>query len=146
MIRTVLTAATIFAAPVSADVIVASGWARASILASRPGAVYLTLQADPSDALLFVSTPVANAANIHSVETGEGGIARMGTVVRLPLAAGAVVTMEPGDMHIMLMKLTKKLVEGESFPLTLTFENTGEMTIDVPILGIAAKGPAEATQ
>jgi copper(I)-binding protein len=54
--------------------------------------------------------------------------------------------MEPGDMHIMLMKLTKKLVEGESFPLTLTFENTGEMTIDVPILGIAAKGPAQATQ
>jgi copper(I)-binding protein len=80
MIRIVLTAATIFAAPVSADVIVASGWARASILASRPGAVYLTLQADPSDALLFVSTPMANAAIIHSVETGEGGIARMGTV------------------------------------------------------------------
>jgi copper(I)-binding protein len=146
MIRTVLIAATLFATPAFADVTVTAPWARASILASRPGAVYLTLQGDSADILLTVSTPMANAALIHSVETGEDGIARMGALETLPLAAGAVVTMVPGDMHIMLMDLTEKLVEGETFPLHLTFETGGEVTIDVPILGIASKGPVEAMQ
>ncbi len=146
MIRTVLAAATLFATPAFADVAITDAWARASILASRPGAVYLTLQAGPADILLSVSTPLANAAMIHSVEAGEDGIARMGALATLPLSAGAIVTMAPGDMHIMLMGLTQKLVEGESFPVILTFEKTGEVTVEVPILGIAAMGPAEATQ
>ena len=146
MIRTVLIAATLFATPAFADVTVTAPWARASILASRPGAAYLTIKADPADTLLSVSTPVANAAMIHSVETGEDSIARMGALATLPLAAGAVVTMAPGDMHIMLTDLAEKLVEGKNFPLHLTFETGGEVTIDVPILGIASKGPVEATQ
>tara|TARA_R110002124_G_scaffold45981_2_gene138512 strand:+ start:8631 stop:8885 length:255 start_codon:yes stop_codon:yes gene_type:complete len=83
---------------------------------------------------------------IHSVETGEDGIARMSALATLPLAAGAVATMAPGDMHIMLTDLTEKLQEGGTFPLHLTFETGGEVTIDVPILGIASKGPVEATQ
>ena len=146
MIRTVLIAATLFATPAFADVTVTAPWARASILASRPGAVYLTIKADPADNLLAVSTPIAKAAVIHSVETGDDGIARMSALATLPLAAGTVVTMAPGDMHIMLTDLTEKLVEGETFPLHLTFETGGEVTIDVPILGIASKGPVEATQ
>lgn len=42
---------------------------------------------------------------------------------------------------MMLMGLSIKLVEGMTFPLTLRFETAGEITIDVPVLGVAAAGP-----
>ena len=44
-------------------------------------------------------------------------------------------------MHAMLMRLQTKKVEGETFPLTLNFADGGTLTDDVPILGIAARGP-----
>lgn len=152
MFRTVLIAALLSAAPALAatpalaEVTVTAPWARASILASRPAAVYLTLSADPGDRLLSLSTPLADKAMVHSVETGADGIARMSPMQDLPLAAGVAVTMAPGGMHIMLTGLSRKLVEGESFPLTLTFENAGAMTLQVPVQGIAAKAPPETAQ
>jgi copper(I)-binding protein len=33
----------------------------------------------------------------------------------------------------MFMGLTEPMVQGESFPLTLTFEQAGEMVIEVPV-------------
>ena len=42
----------------------------------------------------------------------------------------------------MLMMLQGPMVEGETFPLTLTFNDGGEIAVEVPILGVAARGPA----
>ena len=39
------------------------------------------------------------------------------------------------------MKLQEPMTEGENFPLTLTFSDGGKVTVEVPILGIAARGP-----
>ena len=36
----------------------------------------------------------------------------------------------------MLMGLKDKLAEGSSLPLTLTFEKAGEVTLELPILGV----------
>ena len=47
-------------------------------------------------------------------------------------------------MHLMLMALNEKLEEGSTFPLTLTFEDAGEISVEVPVLGIAATGPEGA--
>ena len=43
----------------------------------------------------------------------------------------------------MLMDLTGPLIEGETLPLTLTFEQAGAVTLDVSIAGIGAAGPPE---
>ena len=40
----------------------------------------------------------------------------------------------------MLMDLLEPLVEGETLPLTLRFYDGDELTIDVPVLGIGARG------
>ena len=126
-----------------ADVTVTDPWARASILASRPGAAYLTLDADGPDRLIGVTSPVAAQVMIHAVETDEAGVSRMRHVETLDVGPPAPVVMAPGGMHLMLMGLTRKLEEGTRFPLTLTFETAGEMTVEVPVLGPGASGPAE---
>lgn len=125
----------------AADVVVTAPWARASILANRPGAAYLSLTSDTGDRLLSVSSPVADQVMIHAIETRENGVARMVPVEALDLPAGEPVILGPGTMHLMLMQLEQKLVEGATLPLTLTFETAGEITVEAPILGIAAAGP-----
>ena len=138
-----LTAALLFACPtiVFAEVTVSGPWARASILASRPGAAYLSLTSDTGDRLLAATTPVAGHVMIHAAQTDAKGVARMTHLEVLDLAPGQTVTFAPGGMHLMLMSLAAGLDEGTRFPLTLTFESAGEVTVEVPVLGVAATGP-----
>ncbi len=124
-----------------ADVTVSDPWVRASILASRPAAAYLTLVSDGDDRLLEASTPVAAEVTVHATEVDEAGLSRMNHVPTVELPAAEAVTFAPGAMHLMLTGLSEKLVEGTSFPLTLRFETAGEVTVDVPVLGVGASGP-----
>ena len=65
---------------------------------------------------------------------------RMRHVRSIPVPANGTVTLQPGGHHIMMMGLTKKLKKGEIFPLTLTFENAGKVTVDVKIGHAGALG------
>lgn len=129
-----------------AEVTISQPWARASILASRPGAAYFTVASGSGDQLVDVSTPAAEKVMIHSVETDASGVGRMHHLETLDMPAGGVVTLAPGGMHLMLMGLPGKLEEGTSFPLTLHFETAGEVTVEVPVLSVAAAGPGEASK
>jgi copper(I)-binding protein len=115
-------------------------WARATILASRPGAACLTLTSAGGDRLVAVQTLLADQVMLHATNQ-TGGVSRMSHLDTLELPPGQAVTMAPGGIHLMLMGLREKLVKGESFPITLRFEVAGDMSVDVPVLGIAASGP-----
>ncbi len=129
--------------PISAmaEVTVSDGWARASILASRPAAVYLTLTSDREDRLVEIASPIAGHVTLHAVETDAVGVNRMVEIEALNLPAGEPVTLAPGGMHLMLMSLSEKLEEGTLLPLTLTFASGARMDITVPVLGPGASGP-----
>jgi hypothetical protein len=43
------------------------------------------------------------------------------------------VTLKPGGLHVMLTGLKQPLSEGQSFPLTLTFEKAGAIETTVKI-------------
>ncbi len=120
-------------------------WARATILASRPGAAYLTIESAADDRLLSVTTPVAGQVMIHAVEK-DGDVSRMKHIETLELPAGERITLAPGGMHLMLMGLQHKLSKGTTFPMTLSFEKAGEITVEVSVLAIAAEGPREAAE
>jgi len=125
-----------------AEIMVTDPWARATILASRPGVAYLTFTSNRTDRLLEVRSPVAGQVMLHKVETDGAGVNRMVHLEALDVSPGTPVTLAPGSLHLMLMDLSRKLRKGESFPLTLFFESAGEVTVDVPVLGPGAMGPA----
>jgi copper(I)-binding protein len=129
-----------FPAAALAEVVVSDPWARASILTSRPGAAYLTLHSDADDRLLSATTPVADHVMIHASERGADSVTRMIHLDALDLEAGQTVRFAPGGMHLMLLGLAGKLDDGASFWLTLTFEQAGAITVEVPVLGVAASG------
>lgn len=128
----------------AADVSISDPWARASILVNRPGAAYLSLTSDSGDRLLAASSPVAGRVMIHGLESAGNGATRMVHLDGFDLPPGETVTLAPGDMHLMMLQLERKLEEGTTFPLTLNFETAGEITVDVPVLGVAATGPGGA--
>lgn len=127
----------------SGDVVVEGAWSRASIGVSRPGAAYMTVRNTGDDpvTLTGLATPLAMMPEIHRTTTNAEGVSSMAPAGEITIAPGESVALEPGGLHAMLMKLQEPMTEGESFPLTLTFSDGGEVTAEVPILGIAARGP-----
>jgi len=127
----------------SEDVVVEAPWARASIGVNRPGAAYMSVRntGDEAVTLTDISTPLAMMPEIHETTTNADGVSSMAPVGEITIMPGENVALKPGGLHAMLMKLQEPMTEGESFPLTLTFADGGEVTVEVPILGIAARGP-----
>jgi periplasmic copper chaperone A len=113
-------------------------WARASMAQTGTGAVYMTLEASGAegDRLVAVASPDAAGAELHT-SIVEGGVAKMRPLAAIGIAPGEPTVLEPGGAHVMLVGLGKKLVEGETLPLSLTFEHAGTIELQVPIKGIS---------
>ena len=111
---------------------VAQPWARPS--AVNTGAAYfrLTNKGASDDALIGVASDVAAKVELHSM-TMDDNIMRMRKEDSLALPAGKSVSVEPGGLHIMLIGLKKPLVEGETFPMHLTFEKAGGVDVTVHV-------------
>ena len=69
---------------------------------------------------------------------------RMHPVEIIEITPDAPTTLQPGGMHVMLMGLEAALVQGTTFPMTLTFERAGDIDIQVNVQGPGAMAPARA--
>ncbi len=117
------------------NVHVENAWSRTAMKGGT-GVVYMTItDSGAPDRLTSVASPVATTAELHESFT-EQGVAKMRSVAALPVTAGNPVTLAPGGYHIMLMGLKRELKEGDSFPVTLTFEHSGELTATVTVQGV----------
>jgi copper(I)-binding protein len=115
-------------------------WARATPGQAQNGAAYLTIISPTTDRLTAASSPVAKKAELHTMSM-EGGIMRMRPLTAVDIPAGQTVTLGPGGTHIMLLGLTQPLREGQSFPLTLSFDHAGPRQVTVVIEKAGAVGP-----
>ena len=120
---------------------VSDAWARATPAKAENGVAYLTIRTPTPDRLVSVSSPVAKTAELHTMEMA-GMVMKMRPLAGLDIPAGQSVTLKPGGEHIMLMGLNGRLREGQSFPLTLTFEKAGAREVTVPVGKAGAAGPA----
>jgi periplasmic copper chaperone A len=115
-------------------------WARATPAGAKTGAVYMTLdnKSATGDRLTGASSDVADKLQIHEMKV-ENGVMQMRELAGgLPIPAGGSVMLKPGSYHVMLIGLKKPLTPGETFPLTLTFEKAGTISVTVPVQAMAA--------
>lgn len=129
------------AMPVTAGVEVSHAWARATTSRAKTGAAYVTLEngGAGSDKLVSISTPVAGRAELHTT-IKDGDIMKMRPVQHIEVGPKAMVTLQPGGVHIMLMDLKEPLKKDSTFPMTLVFEKAGKKTVEVAVQSIGAKG------
>jgi copper(I)-binding protein len=111
-------------------------WARTSASTQSAGAVYMTISGgDEADALTGVSVDasVAVVAEIHETTVAGDGTMSMQQVPSIAVPSNGEVELEPGGFHVMLMQLAEPLAAGDEFTVTLTFENAGEVDVDVTV-------------
>jgi periplasmic copper chaperone A len=115
-------------------------WARATPAGAMTGAAYMTLanKTNTADRLTGASSDVATKVQVHEMKVVNGVMQMREVAGGLEIPPGGSVTLKPGSYHVMLMGLKKPLVEGQSFPLTLTFAKAGNISVTVPVQAIGA--------
>ena len=118
-------------------------WARATAPSAQNGAAYLVLNGTgkESDRLVSAATPAAEKAELHT-HLMDNGVMKMRPVDAIEVTPGSPTALQPGGLHIMLLGLKQPLVKGKAFPLTLTFEKAGPVTVQVAVQGAGAAAPA----
>ena len=112
-------------------------------------AAYFVIQNKGSEAdrLLSAGSPVAGTAQLHE-HVSKDGLMKMQQVQAVDVPAGGQVKFAPMAYHVMLLdvKDRSKLTDGQSFALTLHFEKTGDVTVDVKVQRQAPQdaGPSHA--
>ncbi len=120
----------------AATITVEDAWARTSPSGVMMGAAYMNITSSVDVALVGASVDksVAMMSQIHETTSATDGSMGMHEIESLPLVAGVNTELKPGGYHIMLMKLAKPLVTGESLTVTLTFASGSTQIVEVPIL------------
>lgn len=124
--RPALVAATLLALlsalPAAAQVAVTDAWIRGTVPGQKATGAFMQLTSLSDMTLVGAASPAAKVVEIHEMKQ-EGGMMKMNAVNRVALPANKTVELKPGGYHIMMMELTQPLREGDTVPLTLTFED-----------------------
>lgn len=119
---------------------VAEPWTRDTVGRTDSAAVFMTITAPAADRLLGASTPIAGDTSLMTMTGGSEAMA-MADVAAIDLPAGQPVTLGPTGLHVWLAGLDHPLTAGETFPLTLEFENAGTREVTVSVIAPAAAAP-----
>lgn len=132
-----------YAAGASAQVAVSDAWVRGTVPGQSATGAFMQLRAGSDAALVAATSPAAKVVEVHEMKM-DGGVMKMRSIGKLPLPAGRPVELKPGGYHLMLMDLVAPLKEGESVPLTLTFEDKAgkrtNQTVSAPVRALTAGG------
>jgi copper(I)-binding protein len=113
-------------------------YARSTAAGQPNGGAFLSLaNQGGDDKLVAVSADVAASVELHSMSM-EGDVMKMRQIDALALPAGKTVLLSPGGYHVMMLGLKAPLKQGDKFPLQLTFEKAGAVTVTVNVEGPGA--------
>lgn len=124
----------------SSSIMVEQPWSRATPSGAKTGAVYMTIdnKSGTADRLTGVSSDVADKLQIHEMKV-ENGVMHMRQIAGgLSIPADGSIVLKPSGYHVMLIGLKKPLAAGEKFPLTLTLERAGNISVTVPVVAMSA--------
>ncbi|USO01336.1 MAG: copper chaperone PCu(A)C [Alphaproteobacteria bacterium] len=112
-------------------VAVSNFWARAST--GETSAAYMRIKGAKTGAYItHVITPVAKTVEIRE-NTTNGVTLQMRKIGDFHIPAGKEIVFQPGDKHLLLLGLKKKLQDRHMVPLTLLFDDQSRCTVYLPV-------------
>jgi copper(I)-binding protein len=117
----------------SGPIEVSDAWVPATPPNARVGAAYMRIETHAADTLLNASTPIAASVEIHE-SSSDGDMVRMRKLESVSVTPAKPATFEPGGTHFMLIGLTAPLQASSHIPLTLRFQNAGEIHVDIDVV------------
>ena len=117
------------------DIEIHGVWAR-SALEGGNGAVYMVLHnhSNTDDAIVGVSSDVADAVEIHLSAMDANGVMKMSQQESIPLAADEEVVFKPGGYHVMMVNLKQDLKPGDEIVVTLHFQTHKDIVLKVSVM------------
>jgi len=82
--------------------------------------------------LIKADSPVAGTVELHT-HINENGVMKMRAVDSIAVKAGGQAELKPGSYHVMLIDLKEPLKEGDSVPISLTFDDGSAFTVQAPV-------------
>ena len=110
-------------------------WARATPAGAEVAGGYMEItNSGPSgDRLVAVEVGGIHMAAIHEMVTVDGIMKMRPLPSGLEIKAGETIILKPGSFHVMMMGLSKPLLDGETISGTLHFEKAGSIDIEYKI-------------
>ena len=132
---TALAALTLAAPATAQEIHVLDPYARSASPVAKSGAAFMLIEniGDADDRLISVTSPAAKLAQLHTHREKDGVMKMVHVEEGFDLPAGETLVLQRGGNHVMFMGLTEPFDQGKVIPLTLVFEKSGEITVDVPV-------------
>lgn len=127
------------------DITVSNVWTRATPPNAKAGGGFAMIEnkGDSDDRLVSAASDVAASTELHEMAVTDGVMKMREMTDGLVVPAKGMLELKPGSYHVMFMGLKAPLKEGETVPVTLTFEKAGSVTLDFKVERLGAKGPAQ---
>jgi copper(I)-binding protein len=111
------------------DIVIKDQWIRPGA-EKMATALYFTLENNGSEAdtLYAVETNIAKMVQIHETYS-SGDVMGMREIGKIIIEPESSVKLEPGGMHIMVMRLKKDINKRDEIEFKLHFKNAGSITI-----------------
>ena len=119
----------------SSSIIVEQPWSRATPSGAKTGAVYMTIdnKSGTADRLTGASSDVADKLQIHEMKV-ENGVMQMREIAGgLTIPVNGSVVLKPGKLPCDADRTEEAARCRGKFPLTLTFEKAGNISVTVPV-------------
>ncbi|MCT8330557.1 copper chaperone PCu(A)C [Albidovulum sediminis] len=101
---------------------------------SKAGAAFFVIEnhGTADDRLVGAASDVAMKVELHThVQGADGSMQMMPVEVGFPVPAGGTHALERGGDHVMFMGLKGEV--GETVTVTLSFEQAGDVTVEIPV-------------
>lgn len=121
--------------PAFAEITIEDAYARSASPMAKSGAAFMMIKnSGEADRLIAASSDAAARTELHTHLEGENGVMRMVHVEEgFELPADGMIAMQRGGKHVMLMGLNAPMEQGATVTVTLTFEKTGDVVVEVPV-------------
>lgn len=121
------------------DLLIDHPWARMSPMVAGNGVVFMTIHnhGGQTDRLVKAAATVSEKVELHT-HLMEDGVMKMRQIQGIDVDPAAPAVLKPGGLHVMLINLKEPLKEGARFPVTLTFQNAGEVMVEAVVAGPGA--------
>lgn len=129
------TASFISSSVLAGEIMIHDPYARVSSKSAKSGAAFMTIHnhSADDDVLISVTSTIAKKVELHTHK-------EINDVMKMiKLENGIVVpgmghhSLKRGGDHIMFMGLTTSLHHGDEIPVTLIFERSGSININIPV-------------
>ena len=114
---------------------VVEAWAHTAVLAdagASTSAAYMTIRntGKVEDRLIAASSDFAQFVELHTTEE-RNGVMMMAPVKAVVIPARGQAELKPGGLHVMFIKIKHGLNAGDKITLTLEFEKSGKMQLEI---------------